>query len=154
MKCPKCNFKRTQVTDSRDGSKSTYRRRRRMCEKCKYKFTTTELLGIHDDNLPLFSPDVVDRDGDISKFDVIKLRESIDRAFKHSKFNTDTIEKVYETVKDKVSTYPQKKISYSDIDQMIMDELLKISKFIALRYASTHLDFTNEKELFDFINKK
>ncbi|MFA6550516.1 MAG: transcriptional regulator NrdR, partial [Candidatus Gracilibacteria bacterium] len=44
MKCPKCKFHDTSVIDSRETQEGKSIRRRRECEKCKYRFTTFEKI--------------------------------------------------------------------------------------------------------------
>ena len=38
MRCPNCGYYKTHVTDTRN------RRRRRVCDKCKKRFSTIEVL--------------------------------------------------------------------------------------------------------------
>lgn len=42
MLCPQCQNQRTRVLDSRETNEGKSIRRRRMCEGCKYRFTTFE----------------------------------------------------------------------------------------------------------------
>ena len=48
MKCPVCSFKNSSVIDSRPTEGGFCIRRRRECEKCRYRFTTAEEVEILD----------------------------------------------------------------------------------------------------------
>jgi transcriptional repressor NrdR len=72
MLCPKCGYS-TKVIDSRDVEDGKETRRRRECEKCKYRFTTYEKLTITK-----FM--VIKSNGDKVLFDRNKLEKSIIKA--------------------------------------------------------------------------
>ena len=48
MNCPVCNHKDTKVLDSRLGGEGFSIRRRRMCQKCDFRFSTIEEMEILD----------------------------------------------------------------------------------------------------------
>lgn len=50
MRCPKCNFKRTIVVDSRSSNNTI--KRRRECTACGYRFSTYESVAHISDNVP------------------------------------------------------------------------------------------------------
>lgn len=47
MKCPKCGHPKHQVTDSRSSGDAV--RRRRLCQRCHHRFTTTEVIEQRDE---------------------------------------------------------------------------------------------------------
>lgn len=50
MRCPKCNFKKTIVVDSRSSNNTI--KRRRECTACGYRFNTYESVIHVSDNIP------------------------------------------------------------------------------------------------------
>jgi len=48
MKCLNCSNKDTKILDTRVSNDNMYVRRRRICELCGYRFTTTEIREILD----------------------------------------------------------------------------------------------------------
>lgn len=47
MKCPECDHKKTYIINTRPLNNNEDTRRRRLCDKCKYRFTTGETLIEH-----------------------------------------------------------------------------------------------------------
>jgi len=70
MYCPKCGHKTTRVYDSRLTQNGKAVRRRRVCPKCKYRFTTLEEIKILD----LY---VEKRNGQIVPFEIEKIETGI-----------------------------------------------------------------------------
>ncbi len=76
MNCPFCHKENTRVVDSRlvsDGSKI---RRRRLCEACKRRFTTYEMI---EESFPM----LVKSDGRREAFNAAKVRAGINRAIEN-----------------------------------------------------------------------
>lgn len=49
FRCPACRAENTHVCDSRGSKGKTYRRRRRFCEACGYRFSTVEVTATEYD---------------------------------------------------------------------------------------------------------
>lgn len=66
MRCPKCNYNKSSVVDSRQAEDGNTIRRRRECEKCHTRFTTFERV----EELPLL---VIKRMAQESNFHEIRF---------------------------------------------------------------------------------
>ncbi|MBI2675182.1 MAG: hypothetical protein HYX24_01890 [Candidatus Aenigmarchaeota archaeon] len=72
MRCPFCNFRRTQVIDKRPSIELDANRRRRICLRCKKRFTTYERIeGIST------IKSIRKRDGRVVPFDQEKIKHAI-----------------------------------------------------------------------------
>lgn len=85
MRCPKCKNMDSKVVDSRIIEEGTIIRRRRECERCSYRFTTFERIGLTE----LM---VIKKDGTKELYDRTKLRKAILLAFAKRPFNPETID--------------------------------------------------------------
>ena len=73
MKCPYCNHENTRVIDSRPAEDNNSIRRRRLCEKCKKRFTTYEKV----ETIPLI---VIKKDNNREQYDRAKIEAGVLRA--------------------------------------------------------------------------
>src|SRR5438270_8982771 len=73
MRCPKCGSRDDKIIDSRQSRDGSSIRRRRECQKCKYRYTTYEEIERSDLR-------VVKRDRTHEPFDRRKLAGSIAKA--------------------------------------------------------------------------
>jgi transcriptional repressor NrdR len=130
MQCPYCGESNTQVVDTRsirDGI-----RRRRLCPKCKQRFTTYEYpVSV----LPL----VVKRDGRREEFDRNKLLSGLRKACAKRPISADDIEAIATGVEARIRESRAKEISSEDIGQMILERLRQLDKVAYVRYASVYL---------------
>ena len=85
MKCPKCKNMDSKVVDSRMVEEGTIIRRRRECERCSYRFTTFERIGLTE----LM---VVKRDGTKELYDRAKLRKAVLLAFAKRPFTPEIVD--------------------------------------------------------------
>ena len=73
MYCPVCNYRDTKVVDSRVTNEGASIRRRRECEKCGYRFSTTE-------DVELLDLTVIKRDGRRENYSRDKLIRGLEKA--------------------------------------------------------------------------
>ncbi len=85
MKCPKCKNMDSKVVDSRMIEEGSIIRRRRECERCAYRFSTFERIGLTE----LM---VVKRDGTKELYDRAKLRKAVLLAFAKRPFTAEVID--------------------------------------------------------------
>ena len=95
MKCPNCGYEENRVIDSRPLNKENGIRRRRECEKCKYRFTTYEYVS-------LTTALVVKNNGTREEFNREKLIRSISLACVKRPVSIDTIHNIVKVVENKI----------------------------------------------------
>jgi len=144
MLCPKCGYS-TKVIDSRDVEDGKETRRRRECEKCKYRFTTYEKLTITK-----FM--VIKSNWDKVIFDRNKLEKSIIKAINKTDIDIWQIEDMisnleFEWMKNK------KWISSKRIWKDIITKLKHLSYVASIRYASVYYWFKTKEDFQKFIEE-
>lgn len=134
MNCPKCKKSDTKVIDSRIIDLCI--KRRRQCISCSYRFTTYETPGPLDIK-------VVKRNGEIQKFDVQKITNSISKACNKRPIDTKNIKELSEHIKHCIYAKYQDQVSSKTIGNMVLEKLLEIDKIAYLRFASVYKNFKN-----------
>jgi len=144
MRCPKCSYS-TRVVDSRDLENVNEVRRRRVCEKCWYKFTTYEKPEITRFVVikSLWKKEIYDRD---------KLINSIQKAI--NKTNV-SIQDINDIVSDLEIDWMKNKnwVTSKRIWKDIIEKFKNINKVAAIRYASVYHSFKDEDDFIEFIQK-
>ena len=144
MICLFCKNKDTEVFETRDSENGTTVRRRRLCPKCKKRFTTYERV----EDLPIL---VVKRDGRRERFDTDKLRRGMLRATGKTSVTLDQIEKILSDVEAELKQNEETEIDSNAIGKMVAKHLKKIDKVAYIRFASVFQRFVDvedfEKEL-------
>ncbi|MFA5992882.1 MAG: transcriptional regulator NrdR [Candidatus Pacearchaeota archaeon] len=132
MICPFCQHNETKVTDKRESTNSTTRRRRE-CLKCEKRFTTYEKVE------PI-ERYVVKKDGRREPFNRDKIFLGIVKACEKRNVGYDQIEKIVRTIEENVMK-AEKEISTKKIGESIMKQLKTIDKVAYIRFASVYKDF-------------
>lgn len=144
MNCLFCQNKDTEVIETRVSEEGNAVRRRRVCPKCKKRFTTYERV----EELPIL---VVKRDGRRERFDVEKLRRGIVRATGKTTVTADQIENIISKVEAEIKGGDQTEIESKTIGNLVAKQLKKIDKVAYIRFASVFRRFVDleefEKEL-------
>ena len=146
MKCPFCGHIDTQVKDSRITDNGRVTRRRRLCNKCRIKFTTFERAQIGD----LF---IIKRSGLKKKFDRDKVIKSIMTATRKRKVSDNQINQIVDDISQEIEQSATKAISTHQIGEIIMKSLAQIDQVACIRFASVYKDFTSTADFARFINK-
>ena len=84
MKCPQCSHIDTRITDSRLSRDDIMVRRRRICEKCHYRFTTAETREVLDVM-------VVKKSGVKERYSTDKLLKAVSISLHKRPFTQDKI---------------------------------------------------------------
>jgi transcriptional repressor NrdR len=146
MKCPFCSNDNSYVKDSRLIDAGKVVRRRRLCEKCKAKFTTFEKVQLRD----LF---VIKRSGLRKKFDRDKIVKAIMTATRTREVLEDKINKIADDILQEVEGSASGEISTYKIGEMIMKALAPIDQVAYIRFASVYKDFASTVDFAKFINR-
>lgn len=134
MRCPYCLHDDTSVMESRPMVDEPGVRRRRVCGKCKKRFTTYERVG----NLGL---KVLKRNGDREPFSREKLEKGIIKACWKREVSDKRVEELIDEIEAKLLSRKTNLIKSSDIGNMVLTRLKKIDPVAYLRFASVYLVF-------------
>jgi transcriptional repressor NrdR len=149
MECPYCHHFETKVTDSRDTGTLSIRRRRE-CLKCQKRFTTYEYIEM----TPLY---VIKKDGRREKFDRNKIKSGILKALEKRPIGHDNIEKLLDSIEEKIRRAGKEEVETSVIGEYVMDELKNLDHVAYIRFASVYRSFTDlssfEKEVKNLIEQ-
>ena len=134
MRCPKCTFLNDKVIDSREAKDGDVVRRRRVCLKCGYRYTTYE--QIVRANLR-----VLKRDGRHEPLDVIKLRNGILRACEKRPVSSEQIDMVVDSIMTDLDSEYDKEVPSTIIGEKVMERLEKLDEVAYVRFASVYRRF-------------
>ena len=139
MRCPNCGYEENKVIDSRPLSKENGIRRRRECEKCKYRFTTYEYVS-------LTTALVIKSNGTREEFNREKLIRSITLACVKRPVSMDSIHTIVKSVENKILSEGLIEIQSKQIGEVVIDALKNIDKVAYIRFASVYHDFESVEE--------
>lgn len=142
MKCPYCKNIDTKVINSRTMDDNTAIRRRRMCEKCRDRFTTYERV----DTIPIA---VIKRDQTRETFDRIKLLDGIVKSCNKRPVSMQQIENIVNEIEGIVSNSLRKEITSNEIGELAMLNLRKIDEIAYVRFASVYKQFKDIGEFME-----
>lgn len=133
MKCPKCKFHDTSVIDSRETQEGKAIRRRRECEKCKYRFTTFEKIEVTN-----FI--VIKKDNSREPYSREKLERGIWRACEKRPVTQEQIERLLNDLEEEWAGIG-KEVPSQMIGEGVMEKLKKIDEVAYIRFASVYRHF-------------
>ena len=144
MKCSRCQHEDTKVIESRDASDGQSTRRRRMCEACKYRFTTYERV-----ERPLLV--VIKNNGTRELFNRAKLLAGLYRATEKTSVTNVQLERLVADVEESLYGADEEEVSTSRIGEMVMERLALLNEVAYVRFASVYRRFKDitgfEREL-------
>lgn len=146
MKCPYCSFPDTKVLDSRPTDDNESVRRRRVCVKCKKRFTTYERY----ESQPLL---VVKKDKTREAFSHSKLLNGMIRAVEKRPVSVDELEEAAEAIETQINYLNQKEVTSAYIGELVMDQLREIDKVAYVRFASVYREFQDVDSFYNELEK-
>ncbi|MGC8976363.1 MAG: transcriptional regulator NrdR [Candidatus Ratteibacteria bacterium] len=146
MKCPYCGFMKDRVIDSRESEDGLLIRRRRVCLKCKKRYTTYEEIELK----PLI---VVKKDGRREKFSREKLFIGIQKACEKRPISTDKINKIVEDIESLLRQKYDQEVSSREIGKFVIKKLKKLDKVAYIRFASVYQEFKDINQFLKEIEK-
>jgi len=132
MICPKCKNENTQVVDSRDIDPRSIRRRRE-CERCKFRFTTFERI----EPVRLV---VVKRDGSTEPFNRDKIIRGIQIA-SNGRIDEEKILDIVDEIEQKLIESRDSSVASRKIGNMVINRLKKLDEISYLRFTSVYKNF-------------
>lgn len=146
MKCPYCGNLESSVLATRQSEDCTRVKRRRVCDKCKGKFTTNEII----ETIPIF---VIKKDGSRQEFDREKLLRGLLRACEKRPIERDVLESIVDDIEYSVSSSFDKEISSSELGDIVLEKLRKIDQVAYVRFASVYNDFQDVDSFMEVLKK-
>ena len=134
MKCPNCGAETTRVLDSRNSHDKTYVKRRRVCEKCNYKFTTYE-------KMPEFVIFVLKKDGSR-------------QIFSRNKVFAGIIESVIDSIEMDIRQNYKNEIKSTQIGELVLKYLKSLDEVSYVRFAAVYKDFKDKKAFLEYLQKE
>jgi transcriptional repressor NrdR len=144
MRCPKCGHLEDKVIDSRAAGNGSVIRRRRMCLKCSYRFTTYE---------EVVKPKlrVIKSDGRIEDLNRKKLINGIERACEKRPISTETIETLVDSIIEEIESEYEREVPSHAVGQKVMEKLEKLDEVAFVRFASVYRQFKDVNQFLSAI---
>ena len=146
MKCPFCGSDDTRVIDSRPADDNTSIRRRRMCDRCKKRFTTYEKV----ETIPLV---VIKKDNSREQYDRAKITAGVLRACHKRPVSINQINELVDEVETEIFNREEKEIPTSVIGEIVMDKLKDLEAVAYVRFASVYREFKDVNTFMDELKK-
>jgi transcriptional repressor NrdR len=144
MKCHRCQSVENKVIESRDVADGEAIRRRRECLSCGYRFTTYERL-----ERPSLA--VIKRNGTRQLFSREKLLSGLQKACEKTPITNMQLETFVAHIERELYGRGEPEVSSTDIGNLVMEGLPKLSEVAYVRFASVYRHFKDitgfEKEL-------
>lgn len=134
MKCPYCFFPDTKVIDSRPTDDNEAVRRRRLCIKCKKRFTTYER---YEEQTIV----VIKKDNNREPFSRSKLLNGMIRSAEKRPVPVERLEEAADVIERHLNHLNQREVTSAYIGDLVMDQLKKIDKVAYVRFASVYREF-------------
>lgn len=142
MRCPKCSHMEDKVIDSRVARNGDAIRRRRICTRCGYRFTTYEEVV-----RPKLR--VVKSDGRQEEFSRDKLTGGIERACEKRPVSSEDIEALVDALVEEIESEYEREVPSKIVGQKVMDRLEKLDEVAFVRFASVYRQFCDVNQ---FVN--
>lgn len=139
MHCPRCGSSESKVTDTRESSAGEVIKRRRLCTKCGYRFSTMERVEFD-------FPYVIKRDGSVVEFDCEKIRKSLCKAMDKEHCSSKIINTVMSKILSTIVSLHVDKMESKVIGLTIMEELRGTYPVAYIRFASVYKNFKSTEE--------
>jgi transcriptional repressor NrdR len=146
MYCPKCLNLHTDVSDSRVINDGKTVRRRRVCPKCGYRFSTLESVKILDLK-------VEKRNGRMVMFDEEKLERGVRKAFNKRNIDPVKIEKIVQAVQEEILKLDKKIIKSTRIGRIVLRVLKKYDEAAYICFWSMFGDFETAEDFNELLKE-
>ncbi len=138
MHCPVCPSKETKVVDTRLNSDQMAVRRRRECEKCKYRFSTIEEIELLDIM-------VVKKNGEREAYSRTKLSKGIFQSLIKRPYTQEGLDLLIHAIERDIQKKKKREVTSRDIGEIVMKHLKKFDTVAYIRFASIYRAFSDVK---------
>ena len=141
MRCPVCGETEDKVLETRTTSNGSAMRRRRVCLKCGYRFTSYERV----EDKPIT---VIKKNGDYQHFDISKIERGIRICTDKRNISAETIENLISDIEEaiKIQAGSKHEITSAAIGEETLKQLYKVDKVAYIRFASVYRAFDNVEQ--------
>lgn len=150
MKCPSCHNSDTSVMDSRLTDEGLAIRRRRLCDKCDYRFSTVEEVEI-------LNLTVIKRDGQREPYSREKMESGVRKALEKRPITPEAFKRMIGQIERDIQVRGRSEISSHQIGEIVMKRLQRIDQVAYIRFASVYRQFqdvqTFKRELNQLLKK-
>ena len=146
MRCPFCNQDNSKVVDSRPVEDTNSIRRRRMCESCGKRFTTSEKV----ETIPL---SVIKKDQTREQYDRAKIQDGILRACYKRPIPIEKIEMTMDSIEGDIFDSADREIASTRIGEIVMEHLKDLDAVAYVRFASVYREFKDVSTFMDELKK-
>jgi transcriptional repressor NrdR len=146
MRCPKCGSVEDKVIDSRPVNHFGAIRRRRICLKCNFRFTTYE-------EIERIATRLVKRDGRHEPFDRNKLLAGMVAACQKRPVALEALEKAADEIIQEIEGTNEREIPSRLLGIKAMEKLHQLDEVAYVRYASVYRRFEEVGEFIDEIKQ-
>ncbi len=144
MKCSQCQSDDIRVIESRDVNDNLAIRRRRVCQRCGYRFTTYERI-----ERPQLI--IVKSNKTRELFDRNKILNGLYKACEKTPVTTIELDRLVTEVEQELYNLADQEVQSSQIGEILMDKLARLNEVAYVRFASVYRRFSDiagfEKEL-------
>ncbi|KAA0206844.1 transcriptional repressor NrdR [Candidatus Uhrbacteria bacterium] len=138
MHCPICNHPESRVVDTRVSPDGTSIRRRRECDRCGYRFSTSEIVE-------LLNLVVIKRDGSHELYSRDKMERGLRRALEKRPHTDADFRGLVNGVELDIQRLNSTEVKSSDLGTIVMDRLKAFDKVAYIRFASVYRSFEDVK---------
>jgi transcriptional repressor NrdR len=139
MRCPYCQHTETKVIDTTHDARGGVRRRRE-CESCHQRFSTTE-------RPILATPLIIKRDGTREEFDRDKLMRGIRIACVKRPVSASEIERLVGEIESYLQQVGRSEVSSRIIGDKVIERLKNMDLIAYIRYAIVYLQLDDLHEI-------
>lgn len=134
MYCPICRSKETRVVDSRMATDGMAVRRRRECDLCHFRFSTSE-------EMELLDLTVVKRDGRHETYSRTKLQNGLMHSLTKRPYTQERFDRLIHAVERDIQKRNKREITSREIGEIVMKHLAKFDTVAYIRFASIYRAF-------------
>jgi transcriptional repressor NrdR len=139
MRCPYCQHTETKVIDTTHDARGGVRRRRE-CESCRQRFSTTE-------RPILATPLIIKRDGTREEFDRDKLLRGIRTACVKRPVSASEIDRLVNEVESFLQQVGRSEVSSRVIGDRVIERLKNMDLIAYIRFAIVYLQLDDLHEI-------
>lgn len=144
MRCPFCTQPDDKVIDSRTAREGEVIRRRRVCLRCKRRFTTYERI---EDNLPV----VVKKDNRREAFDRRKIMAGLKKACEKRPISSEVLETAVDRIEKHLQNAGESETPAGKVGDAVMQELRALDQVAYVRFASVYREFKDIDQFMETI---
>jgi len=128
MHCPFCRYEDSRVMDSRTSDDGSSIRRRRQCQECGSRFSTTETSSLS----------VVKRGGTTEPFSRDKIANGVRKACQGRPVTEADLAMLAQTVEETIRATGVAQVEAQEVGLAILEPLRKLDEVAFMRFASVY----------------